>query len=94
MLLDRTPAPKLGSTLVHTEYADNAIGLSTVEQVAKTAVCRIRDELSRAGLPTHAPTSTRGGTALGWTFAEDNTVMGASPHIRWRIRLGMIELVG
>ncbi|CAK0889503.1 unnamed protein product, partial [Prorocentrum cordatum] len=57
------------------------------------AAAAVQKELTASDLPTHPVEASVGGDALGWHFDEDKPVIGLSVRLRWRLRLGIGELL-
>ncbi|CAK0849158.1 unnamed protein product [Prorocentrum cordatum] len=90
--VDRRPVPGVTSDVIHTEYVDNALSLSTDPSVASAAAAAVDSRLRAAGLPTHGVECSFGAAALGWQFDEKFPIIGLNPALRWKLRLACLEL--
>ncbi|CAK0827570.1 unnamed protein product, partial [Prorocentrum cordatum] len=92
-LVDRRPAPDLQQGMAHTVYVDNFIALSHRLREVRDAATAVQGELTASDLPSHPVEASVGGDTLGWHFDEDKPVIGLSVRLRWRLRLGIGELL-
>ncbi|CAK0903427.1 unnamed protein product, partial [Prorocentrum cordatum] len=92
-LVDRRPAPDLQQGMAHAVYVDNFIALSHRLREVRDAATAVQRELTASDLPSHPVEASVGGDALGWHFDEDKPVIGLSVRLRWRLRLGIGELL-
>ena len=92
-LVDRRPAPALSDGLAHAVYVDNFIALPHRLEEVRAAATRMKGEMTASSLPTHPVEASVGGDALGWHFDADRPVIGLSVRLRWRLRLGIGELL-
>ncbi|CAK0871377.1 unnamed protein product, partial [Prorocentrum cordatum] len=90
--VDRRPVPGVTSDVIHTEYVDNALSLSTDPSVASAAAAAVDSKLRAAGLPAHGVECSFGAAALGWQFDEKFPIIGLNPALRWKLRLACLEL--
>ncbi|CAK0887025.1 unnamed protein product, partial [Prorocentrum cordatum] len=90
--VDRRPVPGVTSDVIHTEYVDNALSLSTDPSVASAAAAAVDSRLRAAGLPTRGVECSFGSAALGWQFDEKFPIIGLNPALRWKLRLACLEL--
>ncbi|CAK0830815.1 unnamed protein product, partial [Prorocentrum cordatum] len=90
--VDRRPVPQVSEGVIHTEYVDNAISLSTDLETAAAAASAVDSNLRAAGLPTHGVECSFGAVALGWQFDEKFPIIGLNPALRWKLRLAFLEL--
>ncbi|CAK0878600.1 unnamed protein product, partial [Prorocentrum cordatum] len=93
LLVDRRPAPSLSDDFIHTEYVDNFVSLSRSVERAGDIARAVGRELNRVGLPTHEVEEGVGGQTLGWEFGSSDAVIGLNPRLRWRLRLGIQEIL-
>eukprot|EP00959_Pyramimonas_sp_CCMP1952_P297434 6222262-Pyramimonas_sp.AAC.1 len=68
--VDRRPVPQVSEGVIHTEYVDNAISLSTDLETAIAAASAVDSNHRAAGPPTHGVESSFGAVAPGWQFDE------------------------
>ncbi|CAK0864825.1 unnamed protein product, partial [Prorocentrum cordatum] len=92
-LVDRRPAPDLQQGMAHAVYVDNFIALSHRLREVRDAATAVQGELTASDLPSHPVEASVGGDTLGWHFDEDKPVIGLSVRLRWRLRLGIGELL-
>ncbi|CAK0822697.1 unnamed protein product, partial [Prorocentrum cordatum] len=92
-LVDRRPAPDLQQGMARTVYVDNFIALSHRLREVRDAATAVQGELTVSDLPSHPVEASVGGDTLGWHFDEDKPVIGLSVRLRWRLRLGIGELL-
>ncbi|CAK0866833.1 unnamed protein product [Prorocentrum cordatum] len=93
LFVDRRPAPSLSDDFIHTEYVDNFVSLSRSVERAGDIARAVGRELNRVGLPTHEVEEGVGGQTLGWEFGSSDAVIGLNPRLRWRLRLGIQEIL-
>ena len=79
--------------LAHTEYVDNFVCMSQDASLPRNVAEQVERELLAVGLPTHGVEFSQGGTTLGWTFADDVPIIVLAPRLRWKIRLGLLEVL-
>eukprot|EP00959_Pyramimonas_sp_CCMP1952_P082970 1734045-Pyramimonas_sp.AAC.1 len=91
-VVDRRPVPQVSWGVIHAEYVDNAISLSTSLETAAAAASAVDSNLRAAGLPTHGVECSFGAVALGWQFDEKLPIIGLNPALRWKLRLAFLEL--
>ncbi|CAK0790921.1 unnamed protein product, partial [Prorocentrum cordatum] len=93
VLVDRLPAPVVDSGVVHTEYVDNFVALSLSEASAIAAARQVDHHMRAVGLPTHGVESGVGGETLGWSFDSNSPVISLNPRLRWKLYLGIQEVL-
>ncbi|CAK0810952.1 unnamed protein product, partial [Prorocentrum cordatum] len=90
--VDRRPVPQVSEGVIHTEYVDTAISLSTNLETAAAAASAVDSNLRAAGPPTQGVECSLGAVALGWQFDEKFPIIGLNPALRWKLRLAFLEL--
>ncbi|CAK0905964.1 unnamed protein product, partial [Prorocentrum cordatum] len=93
LLVDRRPAPSLSNDFIHTEHVDNFVSLSRSVERAGDIARAVGRELNRVGLPTHEVEEGVGGQTLGWEFGSNDAVIGLNRRLRWRLRIGIQEIL-
>ncbi|CAK0843265.1 unnamed protein product, partial [Prorocentrum cordatum] len=93
VLVDRLPAPVVDSGVVHAEYVDNFVALSLSEASAIAAARQVDHHMRAVGLPTHGVESGVGGETLGWSFDSNSPVISLNPRLRWKLYLGIQEVL-
>eukprot|EP00959_Pyramimonas_sp_CCMP1952_P056266 1175179-Pyramimonas_sp.AAC.1 len=72
VLTDRSPAPLVDSSIVHTEYVDNFVSSCLCQTAATAAAAQVDKQMRAVRLPTHGMETGVGGEMLWWHFGPSS----------------------